>query len=111
VAQLQVPEPVHPEDYTFEIFGEVETPVIFSLNDLRLQPGHTVRAVTECAGDDTEFWDYLESRAKGGNMPKPSRQLSSEGEDINWRDMVAKGEIDLDEPRALVPSTCLASGG
>jgi DMSO/TMAO reductase YedYZ molybdopterin-dependent catalytic subunit len=111
VAQLEVPEPVHPEDYTFEISGEVDTPITYTLDDLRLLPGHTVRAVTECAGDDTEFWDYLESRTKGGNLPKASRRVSGEGEDINWRDMVARGEIDLDESRALVPSTCLVSGG
>ena len=44
-------------------------------------------------------------------MPKPSRQVSSGGEDVNWRELVAKGEIDLDEARQLVPSTCIVSGG
>ena len=92
-----MPEPVHPEDYSFEIFGEVENPMTYTLDDLRKLPGHTVRAVTECAGDDTEFWDYLESRAKGGNIPKPSRRVSEDVEGVDWHGMADRGELDLDE--------------
>lgn len=67
-AQLKMPEPVHPLDWSFSITGEVERPVQFTLEELQKLPGRTVRAVTECAGNDTDFFDYLRD---GG--PKPSR--------------------------------------
>lgn len=110
VAQLQMPDPVHPDDYSFEIFGEVERPATYSLGDLRKLPGHTVRAVTECAGNDTAFWDYLDSRAKGGNMPKPLLEASEDVERPDWRGLAAKG-IAIEELKATIPSTCLVSGG
>lgn len=68
IAQLEMPDPVHPDDWSFSITGEVERPVQFTLEDLQKLPGRTVRAVTECAGNDTDFFDYLKD---GG--PKPSR--------------------------------------
>jgi DMSO/TMAO reductase YedYZ molybdopterin-dependent catalytic subunit len=72
VAQLQVPDPVHPDDYSFEIAGQVERPETLTLDQVRRLPGHTVRAVIECAGNDTNFWDYLSARAEGRSVPKPS---------------------------------------
>src|SRR5579862_9628074 len=38
-AQVQMPEPVHPDDYTFSIFGEVAAPTTFTLEGLRKMPG------------------------------------------------------------------------
>jgi DMSO/TMAO reductase YedYZ molybdopterin-dependent catalytic subunit len=68
VAQLQMPEPVHPDDWVLAICGEVERPIDLTLKELRKFPGRTVRAVTECAGNDAKFFNYLRD---GG--PKPSR--------------------------------------
>ena len=69
VAQLQMPEPVHPDDYVFPIGGLVDRPVEYTLDGLRRLPGKTVRAVTECAGNDGTFFDYLSGDS---NMEKPS---------------------------------------
>lgn len=67
-AQLEMPEPVHPDDWVFSIGGEVERPLQLTLEELQKFPGRTVRAVIECAGNDTDFFNYLRD---GG--PKPSR--------------------------------------
>ncbi|MDP6824266.1 MAG: molybdopterin-dependent oxidoreductase [Dehalococcoidia bacterium] len=67
-AQLEMPDPIHPQDWSFSVTGEVEHLVQFTLEDLQKLPGRTVRAVTECAGNDTDFFDYLRD---GGQ--KPSR--------------------------------------
>ena len=58
VTQLDMPEPVHPEDWSLTITGEVARPLTLTLADLRKLPGRTVRAVTECAGNDEGFFDY-----------------------------------------------------
>lgn len=55
VAQLDMPEPIHPDDWSLEIAGEVEQPIQLSFQDLRNFPSRTVRAVTECAGNDGNF--------------------------------------------------------
>ena len=60
VAQVQMPEPVHPEDYRLSISGEVERPVEYTLDELRKLRGRTVRAVIECAGNDADFFNYLQ---------------------------------------------------
>ena len=39
VAQLQMPEPVHPEDYDFAVCGEVERARDYRLDELRLAGG------------------------------------------------------------------------
>ena len=44
-AQVQMPEPVHPEEYRFSVDGEVERPLELSLDDLRKLPGRTVRVM------------------------------------------------------------------
>lgn len=110
IAQLEMPEPVHPDDYSFEVFGEVERPASYGLQELRKLPGLTVRAVTECAGNDTEFWDYLEARARGERKPKPSRIVSDEVESVNYRGLLDQGAIDMEALTSL-SSTCLVSGG
>jgi len=58
ITQLDMPEPVHPDDWSLTVRGEVERPVTLSLADLRKLPGRSVRAVTECAGNDEGFFDY-----------------------------------------------------
>jgi DMSO/TMAO reductase YedYZ molybdopterin-dependent catalytic subunit len=68
VAQLDMPDPVHPDEWVLSIGGKVEHPIQLTLADLQKLPGRTVRAVAECAGDDAVFFDYLKH---GG--PKPSR--------------------------------------
>ncbi|MBM3340954.1 MAG: hypothetical protein FJY56_02420 [Betaproteobacteria bacterium] len=77
VNQLEVPEPIHPDDWVLQIGGLVERPFEMSLKDLMKFPGRTVRAVTECAGNDAGFFDYQQRKAK-----KPSR--------INQQDMQAR---------------------
>jgi len=105
VNQLEVPEPMHPDDWILSIGGLVEKPVEMSLKDLQKLPGRTVRAVTECAGNDAGYFDYLQ---KGGK--KPSR--------INQQDMNARA---AQREKNLVPSsdeisnesttTCAVSAG
>ena len=67
IAQLNMPDPVHPDDFSFTIGGMVDNPIEYTLEEIRKLPGRTVRAVTECAGNDGEFWDYIE---EGKNVPK-----------------------------------------
>ena len=43
VNQLEVPEPIHPDDWILTIGGEVEKPIELSLKDLQKLPGRTVR--------------------------------------------------------------------
>lgn len=110
IAQLEMPEPVHPDDYDFEILGLVDRPGRFTVPDLRRMPGHTVRAVAECAGNDTEFWDYLKSRAEGGNLPKPSYELA-DGEGRSWYGKAREEGFSMDAVEGSNPSTCFVSGG
>ena len=72
VAQLNMPDPVHPDDFSFSIGGMVDRPIEYTLEELRKFPGRTVRAVTECAGNDGEFFDYIK---EGSNMKKPSLRV------------------------------------
>ena len=60
IAQLNMPDPVHPDDFSFTIGGMVDNPIEYTLEEIRKFPGRTVGAVTECAGNDGEFWDYIE---------------------------------------------------
>ena len=89
VNQLEVPEPMHPDDWILSIGGLVEKPIELSLKDLMKLPGRTVRAVTECAGNDAGFFDYQKKGAK-----KPSR--------INQQDMQARA---AQRETNAVPST------
>jgi DMSO/TMAO reductase YedYZ molybdopterin-dependent catalytic subunit len=110
IAQLEMPEPVHPDDYSFEVTGEVNNAGSYTFDELRRFPGHTVRAVAECAGNDTEYWDYLKSRAEGGNVPKPTYELE-DGAGMAWRGKADQSNFDMDQVANLNPSTCFMSGG
>jgi len=111
VAQLQMTDPVHPDDFVFSLCGEVERPMDYTLDALRKLPGKTVRAVTECAGNDGEFFDYMRD---GTNTAKPSLSIR-QPEDNSWRGKFQPGEdINNDDLEAILsttPSTCLVSGG
>lgn len=105
VNQLEVPEPMHPDDWMLTIGGLVERPVELSLKDLMKLPGRTVRAVTECAGNDAGYFDYL----KGGRR-KPSR--------INQQDMQKRASMretnalpSADEVSTESTTTCAMSAG
>lgn len=109
-AQVQMPEPVHPDEYRFSVYGEVEQALEWTLDDIRKLPGRTVRAVIECAGNDADFFDYLRDGAKG---PKPSFALS-EKDGIHWRLSGKKREEPIADAATLlktIPSTCMVSGG
>ncbi len=109
VAQLNMPDPVHPDDYSFTVGGMVDNPIEYTLEDLRKLPGgRTVRAITECAGNDGEFWDYLK---EGSNTKKPSLRVV-QNEVGGWNNMGDDGDVpDIDAILAAIPSTCLVSGG
>ena len=105
VNQLEVAEPVHPDDWSLAISGDVERPFELDFEALRKLPGRTVRAVTECAGNDAGYFDYLMKGAK-----KPSR--------INQQDMQkraaqrVKGELpSSEEISSESTTTCAVSAG
>ena len=89
VNQLEVPEPMHPDDWVLQVGGLVDKPFEMSLKDLMKLPGRSVRAVTECAGNDAGFFDYQQKGAQ-----KPSR--------INQQDMQARAQ---QRETNAVPST------
>ena len=68
VTQLETPDPVHPDDWSLSVTGEVERPLELDFEEIQKFPGRTVRVVMECAGSDTDFFDW---QKKGGK--KPSR--------------------------------------
>lgn len=61
------PDPVIPSDWSFSITGEVGNPLSLGLDALRRLPSRTVRAVTDCSGNDMAFFDHVE-----GETAKPS---------------------------------------
>lgn len=106
VAQIAMPEPVHPDDWSFEIGGEVERPLTFTLEELKKLPARTVRAVTECAGNDGDFFEYLEKRLN----TKPTLRRANE----NVQDWFAlhKGEgASMEDSLSAPRSTNLCSAG
>jgi DMSO/TMAO reductase YedYZ molybdopterin-dependent catalytic subunit len=105
VNQLEVPEPVHPDDWRLVIDGAVGRPLEIDLDALRKLPGRTVRAVTECAGNDAGYFDYL---TKGGR--KPSRRNQ---QDMQKRaEMRVKGAVPSEnEVSAESTTTCAVSAG
>ena len=105
VNQLEVPEPMHPDDWILSIGGLVEKPIELSLKDLQKFPGRTVRAVTECSGNDAGYYDYAQKKSK-----KPSR--------INQQDMQARAAQretntvpDTDTISNESTTTCAVSAG
>jgi len=105
VSHLETPEPVYPGDWKLAVKGEVERPFELDFDGLMKLPGRTVRAVTECAGNDAGFFDYLRKGAR-----KPSR--------INRQDMQKraerriKGELPSgEELSSESTTTCAVSAG
>ena len=43
IAQLNMPDPVHPDDFSFTIGGMVDNPIEYTLEEIRKLPGRTVR--------------------------------------------------------------------
>ena len=105
VTQLDMPEPIHPDDWSLTIGGEVERPLTLTLEDLRKLPGRSVRAVTECAGNDEGFFDY-EKRG----MAKPSRRYVP---DLARRAAMRANRATptSDELAGEMGNTCAMSGG
>jgi DMSO/TMAO reductase YedYZ molybdopterin-dependent catalytic subunit len=60
VAQLSMPEPVHPDDWSLSVEGEVERPLALRLDRLQQLPGRTVRVVHECSGSDAQNFEQRE---------------------------------------------------
>ncbi len=107
VAQLGIPDPIHPDDYRLSLFGRVERPCELGLEDLRRLPGHSVRAVVECAGNDDVFFDYMKA---GAGAEKPS--LRPDAGWPHWREMAADADgMSSDEMFDRIPGTCFVSSG
>ena len=105
VSHLETPEPVYPGDWKLAVKGDVERPFELDFDGLMKLPGRTVRAVTECAGNDAGFFDYLRKGTR-----KPSR--------INRQDMQkraerrVKGELPSgEELSSESTTTCAVSAG
>lgn len=105
VNQLECPEPMHPDDWSMTVGGLTGQSLTLTLADLRRLPGRTVRAVTECAGNDAGFFDYAAGRGR-----KPSR--------INQQDMQKRaaarvaGVVPTDaEVGGESTTTCAVSAG
>jgi len=105
VTQLDIPDPVHPDDWSMTVGGEVERPMMLNLDDLRRLPGRSVRAVTECAGNDEGFFDYERRGA-----PKPSRRHVP---DLTRRASMkaSRATPTNDELAGEMGNTCALSGG
>ncbi len=106
LAQIGMPEPVHPHDWSFKISGEVGRPMTYTLEELKKLPARTVRAVTECAGNDADFFEYLEGRLD----KKPTLRRSND----NLQDWFAmhQGESGSEADILSAPrSTNLCSAG
>ncbi len=106
MAQIAMPEPVHPDDWSFEIAGDVERPFTYTLEDIKKLPARTVRAVTECAGNDADFFEYQENRLH----EKPVIRRANE--DIAAWFAKRSGKVESKEDSLAAPrSTNLCSGG
>jgi DMSO/TMAO reductase YedYZ molybdopterin-dependent catalytic subunit len=107
VAQLNMCEPIHPDDYVLTVKGLVDKPMELSLADIQHLPSKTIRSVMECAGDDGEFFHW---QKRGGK--KPSR-LKVQKEQGGWNQMAGNGGEKPTAEQVLdaVPTTCLVSGG
>ena len=101
VAQMNIPEPVHPDDWQMQVTGTVDNSLTLNLADLKKLSVQTVRAVTECAGNDALFFDYLHK-----NGEKPSLLQSSKG--------TTEGSQGRDENSPIsmaIPTTGMSSAG
>ena len=67
-----------------------------------------MRAVTECAGNDGEFFTYLR---EGSNVKKPSLRVK-QNEEGGWNQMAEEGQVpNIDDILEAISTTCLVSGG
>jgi len=106
VAQMQMPEPTHPDDWEVEVGGEVDKPFTLNLEELKQFPARTVRAVTECAGNDGDFFEYLAKRLdKKPSMRKSTEDLS------DWYAMHKGKDGSIEDALASPRVTNLCSGG
>ena len=109
IAQLNMADPIHPDDYDFQVTGLVEKPLVFNFEEIQQLPSVTVRTTMECAGDDGEYFRWQKD---GG--PKPSR-LKVQEEQGGWNQMAGEEDGDdganIDEIFDAIPTTCLVSGG
>lgn len=108
IAQLNMCDPIHPDDYEFSISGMVDKPLTLTLEDVRKLPSRTIRTVMECAGDDGEFFRW---QKEGG--AKPSR-LKVQAEQGGWNQMAGgdgKEAAQIDDILDAIPTTNLVSGG
>ena len=107
VAQLNMCDPIHPDDYTLAVKGLVERPVELTLKDVQQLPSRTMRSVMECAGDDGEFFHW---QKRGGRKPTRLKKQKEQG---GWNQMGGNsGERPkIEDVLDAVPTTCLVSGG
>lgn len=105
VAQLEIPDPVHPDDWELEISGLVDNPITIRMDDLKKLPSRTVRAVTECAGNDAAYFDYVY-----GNGRKPSRIPPKEMDLSIFRRRDGKRPT-AEEIANAIPTTGMSSAG
>ncbi|MBX3511980.1 MAG: molybdopterin-dependent oxidoreductase [Xanthobacteraceae bacterium] len=107
VTQLTPADPIHPDDYVFSITGLVDRPLELKLSDLQKLPTRTVRAVTECAGDDADWYRWQKGVGK-----KPSRILRPQVEQGGWNNMSNEGEKPtMEQILEAIPSSGVVSGG
>ena len=107
VAQMQMPEPVHPDDWEFEVCGVVERPFSFTLEELQKLPAKTVRAVNECAGNDADFFEYLANR-----LNEKPRIRRTQDEFVDWNALRATQQnLKVEDALAAPRATNLCSGG
>lgn len=74
--QLEMPEPIHPDDLRLSIEGQVNQPFELTLSELQKLPARTVRLVTECSGSDAHFFEWERS---GGQEHSCDVHPSEEG--------------------------------
>jgi len=105
-AQVQMPEPIHPDDWQVEICGEVDKPFTLTLEELKKLPARTVRAVTECAGNDGDYFDWL----AGTTNVKPQIARANDAIDPNV-DKFKNNNMTFEEILERPHATNLCSGG
>lgn len=105
VAQLNMCDPIYPDDYVLNVSGLVERPMTLTLADLQQLPSRTIRSVMECAGDDSEFFHW---QKKGGK--KPSRLKKQQEQGLSAGGSNGEG-AKIEDVLDAVPTTCIVSGG
>jgi len=97
VAQLQMPDPVDPTQWSLQVSGLVSNPLRVTLNDLQALPSHTVRVVHECSGSDAQFFEpYENEQPTRYDLSQPHTGSASSGEftGITVRTLLDEAGID-----------------